>query len=234
MGGLDRGRQAVGASPVSRINSSTTLRIVVSPRRWWCNGSDRTSANGGWHLATQHGAFEAGGRLDRCRITFRRGESPTPPCPQVASMQVRQRRPASRRPAVRRGRLRMRSQPGGMTRPAVQALLPGAPGATGTFVMEGSVAAAPTLEAAMGRASLSTQRSHDCNPDQGSSSAPASSSLWIIRLARSCGFRSCCAGYRVVHPLRYDALARAHVTHAAHDLTPLQCLRAVTASPFRR
>ncbi len=90
--------QAVGASPVSRINSSTTLRIVVSPRRWWCNGSDRTSANGGWHLATQHGAFEPGARLDRCRTTFRRGGSPTPPGLQVASMQVCQRRPGIRTP----------------------------------------------------------------------------------------------------------------------------------------
>ncbi|CAQ46086.1 conserved hypothetical protein [Stenotrophomonas maltophilia K279a] len=79
---------------------------------------------------------------------------------------------ASGHPAVRRGRLWMRSQPGGMTGPAVEALLPSAPGATGTFVMEGGVAAAPTLEAAMGRASLSTQRSHDCNPDQGSCGAP--------------------------------------------------------------
>src|SRR2546427_413953 len=66
----------------------------------------------------------------------------------------------------------MRSQPGGMTGAAVEALLAGAPGATGTFVMEGGVAAAPTLETAMWRASLSTQRGHDCNPDQGGSSGP--------------------------------------------------------------
>ncbi len=57
--------------------------------------------------------------------------------------------PSIGRPAVRRGSLWMRSQPSGMTGPAVEALLPGAPSATGTFVMEGGAAAAPTLETAM-------------------------------------------------------------------------------------
>src|SRR3989304_1917935 len=59
-----------------------------------------------------------------------------------------------------------------MTPAAVEALLPVSPGADGTCVVQRRAAAAPTLETAVWRTLLSTQRSHDRHSDDGNNSGP--------------------------------------------------------------